>query len=51
MISQITHILYHVARLSNRARIVGKLISGNPRPLLRHERNRLYFRFFGRFLR
>ena len=27
------------------------LKSGNPKPLLRHERNRLYFRLFGRFLK
>lgn len=51
MLAQLTRVLYHAARLSNKARIAGQLLRGNPTPLLRHERNRLLFRIFGRFLR
>jgi len=45
MLSRLTKFLYAAARLSNKARIVGPAVKDNPKPLLRHERNRLYFRF------
>jgi len=51
MLNALTRALYQAARLSNKARIAGQLFRGNPKPLLRHERNRLYFRIFGRFLK
>lgn len=51
MFRQLTRFLYAAARASNKARIAGQLLRGNPTPLLKHERNRLLFRLFGRFLR
>lgn len=50
VISQIPRVLYGLARMSNGIRIAGRLSRGNPRPFLRHVRNRAYFRAFGRFL-
>lgn len=50
-LSKITRGLYALAHASNKARIAEKLIEGNPRPLLVHEKNRMLFRLFGRVLR
>lgn len=51
MLRQLTRFLYSAARASNKARIAGQLLRGNPAPLVKHERNRLLFRILGRFLR
>jgi hypothetical protein len=50
-LSKLTRSLHQAARVSNDVRIAEKLVDGNPRPLLVHEKNRVLFRLFGRFLR
>ncbi len=45
------NLFYRAARTLAWGRAFGKLASGNPLPLARRARNRLYFRLFSRFLR
>jgi hypothetical protein len=49
--SQLSRGLYHAARISNKVRIYAQAASGHPAHLVKHIRNRGYFRLFGRFLR
>ncbi len=49
MLTALTRLLYRTARLANCARIFQQLLRGNAKPLLRHERNRLYFDFSAAF--
>ncbi len=50
-LSKLTRSPYGLARLSNKARIAERFLEGNPAPLLKHERDKVYFRLFGRFLK
>jgi hypothetical protein len=44
-------LLYRIARAAAWGRAVGKLMSGNPAPIAKRVRNKIYFRMFGRFLK
>jgi hypothetical protein len=50
-LSSITRALYKAARISNNVCIAEKLVEGDPKPALRHFRNKLYFKVLGRFLK
>jgi hypothetical protein len=51
ILSKLTRALYRTARVSNEARIAERVIEGHPETLLKHERNKMLFRAFGRFLK
>jgi len=44
-------LLYRIARAAAWGRAIGKLASGNARPVAKRVRNRVYFKAFGRFFR
>jgi hypothetical protein len=50
-LSKLTRSLYSAARISNEARIAERVIEGHPETLIKHLRNKLYYRAFGRFLK
>jgi hypothetical protein len=50
-LSKLTRTLYRAARVSNEARIAERVIEGHPGTLVKHLRNKLYYRAFGRCLR
>lgn len=47
----ITRFLYQFARASNAVRIAERTAGGHPETFVKHVRNKVYFRLFGRFLR
>lgn len=47
----LTSLLYRAARAAAWGRAIGKLASGNPSPLAKRVRNKIYFRMFGKLLR
>jgi hypothetical protein len=47
----LTRFLYHAARVSNKVTMYAQAASGHPKHLVKHLRNRAYFRAFGRFLK
>jgi hypothetical protein len=44
-------LLYRIARAAAWGRAIGKLAAGNPKPIGKRLRNKLYFKAFGRFLK
>lgn len=44
-------LLYRIARAAAWGRAIGKLVGGNPKPLAKRIRNKVYFRIFGRYLK